>query len=884
MSWRRFIRRKYWDAERAREIQAYLEAETADNISRGMSAEDALSAARRTFGNPTLIREEIYRMNSVSWFESVLQDVRYGIRLLWTNPGFAAVAILSLALGIGANTAIFQLVDAVRLRSLPVKDPHELVEIKIIGGNRGMGLNGPHGELTLPIWQEIRRDHPPFSGVFAWGKDQSVIGEGAALEQVNTLLMSREGFRTLGIEPWRGRLLQDSDEHACPSSTVVVSHAYWQSRMGSRPIDGTTKLLVDGEMMQVVGVTPPSFFGLAVGENFDIVLPMCRPKQLARNIFMISVMGRLKPGWTISQASARFTGLSPGIMAATEIQGYDSRAVARYRQFRLGVYPASSGVSYLREAFDSSLRLLLAITGLVLLIACANIANLLLARATTREREVAVRLALGAGRLRLFRQMLVESSLLAAIGMGLGLALAQVLSRVLVHALSTQDDAVYLPTGTDFRVLFFASATALLTCLIFGIAPALRASGIDPMAAMKAGGRGATASRERFSLQRMMIVVQMSVSLLLLVIALLFVHSFYNLMTFNPGMREHGITVAFIGLNKSHLAKDRILEFQRQLVGEVQTIPGVISAATTTSVPLLGNSWTHGITAGRVENDSKFAWVSPGYFATMDIPILRGRGFTASDTGTSPRVAVVNQAFVRRFFDNADPIGQILRTHAEPDYPATIYQIVGIMPDTLYNDIRGDRPPMVLAPALQFPNPVPWTAMMIRSGLTTTAAGEAVKSRILSNHPEIIMECRSFETRIHDGLVREKMMAMLSGFFGAVAALLSMIGLYGVISYFVTRRRSEIGIRIAIGAHRGQVVAMIMREAGMLVAAGVLIGTVVAFAASRAAASLLFNLKPYDPSTFAAAAFLLAAIGALAGFIPARRASKLDPMASLRAE
>jgi predicted permease len=884
MSWHRFAKRKLWDAERAHELEAYLEAETADNIARGMSPEDALHAARRRLGNQTLVREEIYRMNTVSWLESLLQDLRYGCRLLWTSPGFAVVAVLSLALGIGANTAIFQLMDAVRLRSLPVKAPEELAEIKIIGGNHGLGLNGPHGELTRPIWEEIRSNHPPFSGVFAWGKDQNIIGEGKTLEPVNTLLISGGGFRTLGVEPWRGRLLTHSDEQSCPVSVVVVSYGYWQSRMGSRPIEDSTKLLVDGVMLQVVGVTPPSFFGLAVGENFDIVLPFCRTKELPRNIFDITVMGRLKRGWTIAQASARFSGMSPGIMEATEIQGYDRSSVARYRKFRLGVYPAGSGVSYLRQQYDSSLWLLLTITGLVLLIACANIANLLLARATTREREVAVRLALGAGRLRLFRQLLVESSLLAAIGTALGLALAQALSRVLVHALSTEDDMVYLTTGIDFRVLLFASVIALLTCLFFGMAPALRASGIDPMVAIRTGGRGATANRERFSLQRLMIVGQISISLLLLVLALLFVRSFYKLMTFNPGMREEGITIAFLGFNRSHIAMDRILDFEQQLVQEVQTIPGVIDAATTTHVPLLGGSWTHGITAGRVENSAKFTWVGPAYFAAMDIPILRGRGFTVSDTGTSSRVAVVNQSLIRLFFNGIDPIGQILRTHAEPDYPATIYQIVGVIPDTLYNDIRGDKPPMVFAPALQFPHPGPWTAMMIRSSLPSAAIADAVKSRLGSKHPEMVIGCRSFETRIRDGLVREKIMAMLSGFFGVVAALLSMIGLYGVISYLVTRRRAEIGIRIAIGAHRGQVVRMIMREAGLLLIIGVLIGTVASLLAGRGAASLLFDLKPYDPVTLGAAALLLIVIAALASFLPAQRASKLDPMAALRTE
>ncbi len=884
MSWRRFLRRKYWDAERRLEIASYLDAETADNIARGMTPAEAATAARRTFGNPTLIREEIYHMNTVSWFESTAQDLRHGARLLAKSPGFTIVAIVSLALGIGANTAIFQLIDAVRLRSLPVQNPQELAEIKIVGGNGGMGMNDAYGVLTQPMWEEIRRNHPSFSSVFAWNKNQQIVRLGANAEPANSFFVTGDALRTLGVQPLRGRLILPDDEHACPASTVMVSYAYWQSKLGGRELEANTKLLIDGVPSQVVGVTPPSFFGLAVGESFDIVSPLCQPQQLLRNLFDVTVMGRLRPGVSLSQASAQLTALSPAIMAATEITGYDANVTAQYRKFKLAAYPAATGVSYLRDSYDTSLALLLAITGLVLLIACANLANLMLARATTREREMAVRLAIGAGRIRLLRQLLVESSLLALMGAVLGVAVAQALSRILVRAISTEDSVVMLSTRTDMPVLVFAAVVAVLTCLIFGMVPAFRASGADPGAVMRLGGRGMTAGRERFSLQRVMVVFQISVSLVLLFSALLFVRSFHNLLTFDPGMREKGITMAFVGFHDAHLPQGRIEEYKRELVDEISSIPGVQNAASTTNAPLMGTTWGHGVTVRGADGTARFTWVSPGYFDTMGIRLLSGRGFSQNDTNTSTRVALVNQTFIRQYLNGVNPLGQTVRTHAEPNYPSTVYEIVGTIPDTKYESLRSDTPPMVFAPASQFPDPRPWTAIMIHSSLSAATTAESVKARIAATHPEIIVGCRSFESRIQDGLVRERIMAMLSGFFGVLAAVLATVGLYGVISYVVTRRRNEIGIRIAIGAGRGKVVEMVMREALLSLAFGVGIGIVLALAASRGAESLLFGLKPYDPLTLAASVALLVLIGAIAAFLPAFRASQLDPSAALRCE
>src|SRR5437667_6332135 len=533
-------------------------------------------------------------MYSRNWLESLWQDLRDGARQFRLSPGFALVAIVSLALGIGANTAIFQLLDAVRLRSLPVQNPQELAEVRIVGGNGGLGINpGRYVQLTRPLWQQIQSQQQSFSGVFAWSANDVRVGKGSELRRAHGIWVSGDFFRVLGVQPWRGRLILPEDEQgACPSSRAVVSYGYWQGEMGGRDIGARSTLIINDGLKEVIGVTPPGFFGLAVGDSFDVAIPFCQPKELRRDVFDVAVMGRLRPGWTLKRASAWLDAISPGIFEATALTGYSTQTVETYNRFRLAAYAASEGVSWLRTQYDSSLQLLLVITGLVLLIACANLANLMLARASTREHEVAVRLALGASRGRLLRQVLAESALLAAIGTGLGIYLARFLSRILVWSLSTESGSVHLAVETDWRVLLFAAGLAALTCAFFGAVPALRATSTEPAAAMKAGGRGLSGGRERLSMQRLMVVTQIAVSLVLLVGAFLFVRSFRNLMTFDSGMREGGITIAFIGFERSRVAPDHYWDFQRELVNEVRSIPGILGA-TTTNVPLLGSSWGH---------------------------------------------------------------------------------------------------------------------------------------------------------------------------------------------------------------------------------------------------------------------------------------------------
>lgn len=868
---------------RRKRLQQDLAAELAFHAEMSGEHDNAIR-----LGNVSLIKEQAFDVWRFNLLENLWRDLIYGVRGLRRSPALLVCALLSLGLGIGANTSIFELLDALRLRPLPVENPNELAEVRIVGGHGGMGINpGEYPELTRPIWEEIQRRQQGFSGLFAWAANPVNIGQASGLRRVKALWVSGEFFRVLRLRPWQGRLLSPHDVGACPETVAVVSYTYWLSEMGSKPLDNSTTLLVDGDRKQIVGVMPPGFVGLSVGDRFDIVLPLCRPKELRSDVFDIAVIGRLRPGWTLKQASEQLTAISPGIFEATAPApgARTAKSTEMYKKFRLGAFSAAQGVSVLRAQYDSALLLLLAITGLVLLIACANLANLLLARATTREREMAVRLALGASRNRLLRQLAVEGALLAGTGAVIGVALAQLFTRLLIWALSTEGNAVVLPLTTDWRVLGFAALVSALTCVLFAVLPARRAVIIEPVSAMKAAARGAMGSHERHLMQRFLVVSQVAISLVLLVVAFLFIRSFRNLLTFNPGMREANITVAFIAFQKSHVFPDLNKNFTARLVDEVRSIPGVLNAASTTNVPLVGGSWEHGIRIGSLEGTSKFTWVSPQYLDTMGIPLILGRGFNQRDTAHSQHVAIVNQTFVRRFLGDANPLGRTLRTEPEPDYPATLYQIVGIIPDTKYNDVRGDTPPMAFAPASQFPEDTgPFAALLIYSKTPAAQVISTVKRVMAEKHPEAVTVGGNFQGWIRDGMVRDRAMAMLSGIFGLLAALLGMVGLYGVISYLVVNRRPEIGVRMALGASRWQVVRMIMREAWALLVIGASIGTVLALIAGHSASAFLFGLKAYDPLTFVVALLLLALISALASFLPARRASKLDPMTALRYE
>jgi predicted permease len=607
-----------------------------------------------------------------------------------------------------------------------------------------------------------------------------------------------------------------------------------------------------------------------------------------KDSWWLGAVGRLKPGWTVESAAAYFRAQSDNILKANIPPTYNSDAVTNYLKYRFAAFDAGKGISSLRGRYSTPLQLLLAIAGLVLLIACANLANLMLARASAREREIAVRLAIGASRPRLVRQLLSESLLLALTGALLGAGLAQVLSQTLVSFLSTRDSPAFVDLHFDWRVLGFAAALAILTCTLFGLTPALRATRGQPSSAMRVGGRGLTSSRERLGLRRGLVVLQVGLSLVLLVGALLFVRSFSKLANLDAGFRQEGLLVTSLDFSPLSLPRERRLPFADDLLQRVRAVPGVDSAAITGVVPLTNNNWNQNLKpdseSEKTDRNTHISNVSPGYFQTMAIPLVAGRDFDARDSAGAPKAAIVNEIFVRQFLKPGNPIGKTFQLQRPPGQPEPVYTIVGMVKDTKYSDLHDEIEPIAFVPVSQDEKPDQYAQIMVRSNAELVGLVSSLKRVLAEVNPSIVVDFQVFRTQVRESLLRERLMATLSGFFGGLAVLLAVIGLYGVMSYIVVRRRSEIGIRIALGASRPEVIRMIMQEAGWLLAVGIVVGTGLALALGRTAESLLFGLKPNDPATIAFSIAALAAVAAAASYLPALRAAAVEPMTALREE
>ena len=830
---------------------------------------------------------------------TMIQDLRYGLRMLAKNPGFTAVAVLTLGLGIGANTAIFQLLDAVRLRTLPVKNPEQLVRIQLVdpSSRRGSQASWYSFALTNPLWEQIRDHQQVFSGVLAWANFDFNLAPAGEKRPARGLFVSGDFFRLLGVQPILGHALTAADDHrGCGLPSALISYALWQRDFGGdRSVVGR-KLTIDHHPVEIIGVTPATFSGLEIGRSFDVALPICSQAVLggefvwldAGTVWWLTVMGRLKPGNSLAQAIAQLLSISPGIFEATLPKDYPPVSVKDYLNSKLTAVAGGTGVSWLRDQYGNPLWLLLVTAGLVLLIACANLANLMLARATTREREIVVRLAVGASRGRLIRQLLVESLLLATCGGAAGLLLAGTLSRLLVSLLSTQDNPLFLDLNPDWRVLAFTSGLAVLACVLFGLAPAFRATRLAPGLAMKAEGRGLTETRERFSLRRALVATQVALTLVLLVGALLFSRTLRNLLTANPGFREKGILAADVDLTQLNLPVDRRLIFKRQLLSRLRAVPGVDSLAEAGLIPLSGGStdnvvWAEGSDRSHGMS-ANFNWISSEYFKTLEIPLLAGRDFDDRDTPRSPKVAIVNEAFARKLGLGANPRGRSFRVEATPTQPETIFEIVGLVKDTKYLSLREALPPIAFLSTSQDSKPDPFAQILIRSSAPLTDITSRLRQSLADIDPQVSTDFWVFETMIGEKLLPERLMATISGFFGLLAALLAIVGLYGVISYTVVRRTNEIGIRMALGADGRDVMTMVMREAGVLLVVGLTVGTPLAMGAARMVGSMLFGLQPGDPAVFTVAIGTLGAAALLASYIPARRATKVDPMVALRYE
>ena len=834
-----------------------------------------------------------------NWYLSVLSlisDVRYAVRLLRLSPGFTLVAIVSLALGTGANTAIFQLLDAIRLRTLPVKAPQELVELRIDDMTHARGTWLRDAALTNPLWEKIRQQQQPFSGSFAWADESFDISANGETRQVAGLWVSGDFFRVLGVEPVLGRLFTGTDDRrGCGLSPgAVVSYGFWQRELGGDPSVVGRKVSLGKNQVEVIGVTPPGFYGLEVGRTFDIALPICSEPALdggngrldSGTTWWLTVMARLKPGVPIEEASAIFQTSSAGIFEATLPADFPPDSVKPYLAMKLLAIRAGSGISRLREQYSRPLTLLLGIAGLVLLIACVNLANLMLARASGRQREIAVRLAVGASRARLAQQLVTEGLLLAVTGAGLGLLLARWLSRFLVSFLATGNDPTFVAMPQDLRIFGYTVALAVLTCLVFASIPVLRAARTEPGEVLKSGARGVTQGRERHGLRRALVVSQIAVSLVLLMGTLLFVRSLRNLKTLDPGFRTHGILIADVSFSSLQLPPGRAVSFRQEVLERLRAVPGVESVAEVTIVPLTGANWNNRFWMDGSDlahaHESLRSMIGSEYFQTLRTPLIAGREFDEHDLTSLAKVAVVNEEFARKVTGSLNAVGKRFWVEPTPYEPQTKLEIVGVVKNTKYRRLREDFQPVVFLPLSQAALKRPEGRYMIRSSAGSDALASSVRSALAAISPQMRYSFHVFDTWVEDSLLRERLMATLSGLFGVLAVLLTAVGLYGVISYTVAQRTNEIGIRIALGADQRMVIALILRETAVVLAAGLGAGTVLTLAVGRAAATLLFGLEPYDPLTLLIAGISLAVLAGAASYLPAWRAASLNPVIALR--
>ncbi|MEM9557823.1 MAG: ABC transporter permease [Acidobacteriota bacterium] len=881
-------------AELDEELRFHLDERTEELIESGLSPRQARREALRRFGHYTAQREAVRDVDVFRRLEMLVGDVRYGVRQLRLNPGFAIVAILSLGLGIGANSAIFQLIHSLQLRPLPVDDPHRLVSLaegpEFFSAGRYSGRTTP---FTYPQIEALEDSQRSFSALFAFGTTRFDLSRGGESRMASGLFVTPNFFKALGVEPLLGGGIDPSaDPRDCSDAGAVLDYHFWQRELGGDRGAIGREISLDGLILPIVGVTPPAFFGLESARRYDVAVPLCVDTLLAdggtgrmddRAAWWLTVIGRLKAGFSAEQAAAELRTLSPAVFRETVPESYRPADAEEYLENIFDLEPASAGVSSVREHYGNPLWILMASTALVLLLACANLANLLLARASTREREISLRQAIGASRSRLISQLMVENLLLAALGAVLGAVVAQGLSQALVLMLDSGSDQLQIRLGVHWHVLGFTAGVAALTCLLFGWLPALRATRRAPADAMR-GGRGTEGQDGRQSLRGALVVVQIALSLVLLVGALLFGQSLRNLTESDTGIRSEGVLYAWV--QAGSLPSEQRLAAYRQLEERFGSVPGVVAASSVVFSPFSGSGWNQqAYAAAQSAEDTVLAWfnrVGPDYFSTLGTTLVSGREFAPADGDTSAPVAIVNQSLARQLFGDEDVLGRQLRYRAAAGQEDPSFEIVGVVADSKYYSLRDEERPFAYLPVAQDSASPGAMTFALRVQGPINAIRQGVQEQMKLVDGGLLVEYQWLDELIDDTLRRERMMALLSAGFGVLAALLSALGLYGVMSYLVTRRRREMGVRMALGASVAHLLSLVTREAGRMVALGLACGVAGALALSRFAESLLFGLSPYDGTTLVAGSLLLVATAGLAILVPMRRAARCDPSVVLR--
>ena len=917
--WGWLFHRKNREAELEEEVQAHLRMAAQERIEQGDVASDARTSAIREFGNVVLVKEVTREMWGLGWLETLLQDLRYGLRQLRRNPGFTAVAVLTLALGIGANTAIFSVINGLMLKVIPVSNPDQLVLLSFVDHS------GTNYSLSYPAYRRFLELKQDFSGIVAStegafrlkmrasGHRQEEAGE---VEQVGGEGVSGNYFSELGVQPSLGRLFADADDQLPEGQAVaVISYSFWQRRFGLDPSVVGRNLTLNAVPFTIVGIAPPGFEGTVVGERPDLWWPLhTMPRLIGWNPFdsldtwWLVAIGRLQPGASGSHARAgldvilrqvlneSLKGRGPSEMTAQDRQKYLDR--------RMRLERGATGYSWLRKEFTRPLVILMVAVGLVLLIACANVANLLLARATAREREMAVRVALGAGRPRLIRQLLTESLLMAVAGGALGTLVAFWGSSLILAFMQAGSQHTFLDVQPDFRVLGFIAVASVLTGILFGLAPAIRATRVGLTPALKGSTAVASSGLPRLTLGRMLVVSQVGFSLVLLAGAGLMVRTLEKLPRVDMGFVPENL-VLFSLDSVNRYQPDQVRDLYQRIFERLRTLPGTRSVSYSQFSLMSGNvemsaPEVEGYVPAPNEDVSCYRLeVGPRFFETTGIPVFLGRDFTDQDlldvgrtmtidekSGEEvqppkgkavERPAVINEAMARYFFDNRSPIGRRFNFGGLPQLQ---FKIIGVVKDTKYRTLREGT-----LRAFYLLEPWGFKPLELRTYATASAVSGSLPRVIHEIDPNLLVtDIRNMQALVDDTLIRERFTAQLSGFFGIFALLLASIGLYGVMSYTVTRRTNEIGVRMALGAGQREVLKLVVREALAMVALGVFVGLGGAYASTRFLTSILYGIRPTDPTAFAFASVTLIGVALLASYLPARRATKVDPMVALRYE
>jgi predicted permease len=886
-----FLRRSRRDADLREEIEVHRALRQAALERDGLAPDEAARASRRALGNVTLAVEDARDVWVFRTVDSVWQDLRNAVRGLRRSPGFAIVTIGTLALGIGANTALYSIFNSLILRPLPVREPGRLALLT-------------SGSWSYPVWQEIdARSTDLFDGAFAWSRESFDLSRGGRAVLVEGGYVSGRFFDVLGVPAFRGRMLTPADDSAAPPDgpVAVISHAFWHRHFGGGDDVVGRQLTVQRLPFIVVGVMPPGFSGVDVGRVADVILPFAAEPLLrgqesalqSTGTSWLEIMVRLEPEQTIEGANAALRGVQPQIREAV-LPGLksDPAYVARYLKSPLTLAPAVNGASRLRRQFETPLFAMIVAVGLVLLVACANIASLLLARALARRGEISVRLALGGSRWRLARLLFVESLLVAIGGAGLGLMFARWSSALLVQQLGTWERTVSLDLAIDWRVLVFTAAVACACAISAGVAPVFAVRRFAAHEALKGAGR-AVAGDQRYRVRGALVVAQIAISFVLVIAAGLFLRTFASLSQLPLGFTAEPLVAIDMNLLASGIPPEERGARVERLREAAAATPGVRSASVSAVRLLTGGGWATnnriGVGDGPVlpEDNRNRVWrnaTTPGWFDTMGIAILSGRDFTDRDRLGSPPVAIVNEAFVRKYLAGRQPIGQTLRVGVDP---GRRYEIVGVAVDAVYTTPRDGMLPAMYEPIAQR-DPKEWSSRASAVLTVKAAAGQRasverdVTAALTRADPALVFTSGTFDQMLDATVTQERLVALMSGFFGALALLLAAVGLYGIVAHAVRARRAEIGVRMALGAAPAGIVGLVMGRVGGLIAVGLAVGLAAGLWGARLVSPLLFQVEARDAATIAGAAVVLASVGVLAAWLPARRAAQLDPASVLR--